>query len=143
MLLLIPPPHPCPQVFLDKATKGGWVLLARQHGVQLADLTPLQPLFERLERPPLALTHTWPTPQADEAVVQVRSWGQGTLMHCTYASSATPHHSHSHTPGQHRRQTRQWCRCALGVRALSCTAHMRPALHRTTRTHTHLANASS
>jgi hypothetical protein len=61
-------------VFLDKSTKGGWVLLARQHGVQLADLTPLQPLFERLERPPLALTHSWPTLQADEAVVQVRAW---------------------------------------------------------------------
>jgi hypothetical protein len=60
-------------VFLDKAIKGGWVLLARQHGVSLADLTPLQPLFERLERPALALNHTWPTPQADEAVVQVRA----------------------------------------------------------------------
>uniref|UniRef100_A0A383V960 Uncharacterized protein n=1 Tax=Tetradesmus obliquus TaxID=3088 RepID=A0A383V960_TETOB len=59
------------QVFLDKATKGGWVLLARQHGVQLADLTPLQPLFERLERPGQGLAQNWPTAQADVAVVQV------------------------------------------------------------------------
>ncbi|WIA35085.1 hypothetical protein OEZ86_003571 [Tetradesmus obliquus] len=59
------------QVFLDKATKGGWVLLARQHGVQLADLTPLQPLFERLERPGQGLAQNWPTAQADAAVVQV------------------------------------------------------------------------
>ncbi|KAF6262299.1 hypothetical protein COO60DRAFT_665403 [Scenedesmus sp. NREL 46B-D3] len=59
------------QVFLDKAAKGGWVLLARQHGVQLADLTPLLPLFERLERPSLSLCHAWPTPQADAAVAQV------------------------------------------------------------------------
>jgi hypothetical protein len=64
-------------VFLDKATKGGWVLLARAHGVALADLTPLQPLFERLERPAAGLSSAWPTPQADAAVVQVCGGGGG------------------------------------------------------------------
>jgi hypothetical protein len=66
-----------------------------------------------------------------------------TSPRCSRCLSAwSGHHSHSHTHGQHRRQTRQSCRCALGVGALSCTAHTPPALHHTTCPHTHLANTA-